>query len=91
MALRGGDSGVRPPGVAGRKIIDGVAERRAVKDVDIITVRYTDGGHAPANATTQEPEKCTCRDSWARADDGAGVRRLAAEFNGWRSRRQQWL
>ena len=52
---------------------------------------YTDGGHVPANATTQEPEKCTCRDSWARADDGAGVRRLAAEFNGWRSRRQQWL
>ena len=26
-----------------------------------------------------------------RADDGAGVLRLAAEFNGWRSRRQQWL
>ena len=69
----------------------GVAERRAVKDADIITVRYTDGGLAPANATARQHETCTRRDSWARADNGAGVRRLAAEFNGWRSRRKQWL
>jgi hypothetical protein len=40
----------------GRLTGSGVAERRAVNDADIITARYTDGGHAPANATTRSPK-----------------------------------
>jgi hypothetical protein len=53
----------------------GVAERRAVNDADTIIVRYTDGGHAPANGS--EPDKCTCRDF-------VGVRTTAPASCGWR-------
>ena len=61
----GGDLGRAATPCGGRLTGRGVAEQRAVDDADIITARYTDGGHAPADATARQPENCTCRNSWA--------------------------
>ena len=54
----------------------GIAEKRAVNGEDIITARYTDGGHAPANTTS--------RRGWRRSsmagvqDDCSGSTTMAA-------------
>ena len=63
----------------GRLTDSGVPRRRAAKDADILTARYTEGGPAPAHATARQPDNCTCRDG---GTCGWWSRRLAAV--GWR-------
>ena len=61
----------------GRLTDSGVPRRRAVKDADILTARYTEGGPAPAHATARQPDNCTCR-------DGRHVRMVEPASGGWR-------
>ena len=68
----------------GRLADSSVAERRVVKDADIITARYTEGGHALANATARQPEIAGIgRHVRMTAPASGGCRRssMAAELN----------
>ena len=74
---REGDLCRAAPQCWGRLTDSGVPRQRAVKDADILTARYTEGGPAPAHATARQPDNCTCR-------DGRHVRMVEPASGGWR-------